>query len=371
MSGKFQNLSDYFAACTDDEITLSYSQIEMILGFKLKESAYSHPAYLSNDTTTHAICKSWLDNGYESFNNKLGTQISFRKIKKNVNPVTYWLLPSNEDNYDIEKAYLEYHTIDWHQTDKNVAINDIVYIYETRPQQIVRFKAVVIAVNKKSANKKDLDCYRDSTPFENKSCYMTLKFLGRIEDVNPTMKGLQNAGIPVIRRLMTIPDIALKYIEQCENEDRDAQRFDGSIPSDIPQNHWSFTGYDEEELKERTENEARSLSDEELFGKAKQYGTAKPKERITKSATYVRNTYVAEASKRRANGICQLCGNPAPFTDKSGNPYLESHHIIWLSEGGADVLENTAALCPNCHKKMHIVNDAEDVKKLQNLNKVI
>lgn len=72
--------------------------------------------------------------------------------------------------------------------------------------------------------------------------------------------------------------------------------------------------------------------------------------------------------KRRAKGICQLCEKPAPFNDKNGNPYLECHHIIWLSEGGADELRNTVALCPNCHKKMHIVNDDEDVKKLQKLN---
>lgn len=72
--------------------------------------------------------------------------------------------------------------------------------------------------------------------------------------------------------------------------------------------------------------------------------------------------------KLRAKGICQLCEKPAPFNDKNGNPYLECHHIIWLSEGGADELRNTVALCPNCHKKMHIVNDDEDVKKLQKLN---
>lgn len=56
------------------------------------------------------------------------------------------------------------------------------------------------------------------------------------------------------------------------------------------------------------------------------------------------------------------------FYDKNGNPYLECHHIIWLSEGGADDLQNTAALCPNCHKKMHIVNDEMDLQKLQKLN---
>ena len=277
---------------------------------------------------------------------------------------TYWLLPSNDKNYDVEKAYLKYHSIDWHQTNRQIVVNDVVYIYETKPRQVVRFSCLVTAVNKKYKNKKDRDCYKDSTPFENKDCYMTLKFQRRFEYVLPDMKGLESNGIPVIRGLMKVPEKALAYIQNCDYEDRTAQRFEGAIPSDIPIDHWSFVGGDEEELKELAEKESKSLSDFELYEKASQQGTVKPKERATTTSTYIRNAYVAEAAKRRAKGICQLCDNPAPFNDKNGDPYLESHHIVWLSKGGADILNNTAALCPNCHKKMHVVNDSDDVKKL-------
>ena len=45
-------------------------------------------------------------------------------------------------------------------------------------------------------------------------------------------------------------------------------------------------------------------------------------ERITTTSTYVRNSYIVETSKRKANGILQLCEKTAPFNDKSGNPYL-------------------------------------------------
>ena len=154
-----------------------------------------------------------------------------------------------------------------------------------------------------------------------------------------------------------------------EDMDYSAKRFDGVIPDDITPDHWSIKGGDEEELEEKAVQEANGLSDSELFEKAKEQGTTKPKEKASVISTYIRNTLIAEASKRRANGKCQLCGNPAPFNDKNGKPYLESHHIIWLSEGGPDTLENTAALCPNCHRKMHIVNEPDDVKKLLELNK--
>lgn len=78
------------------------------------------------------------------------------------------------------------------------------------------------------------------------------------------------------------------------------------------------------------------------------------------SETYVRDPYISKAAKIHANGFCTLCKKVAPFQDKCGNPYLETHHIIWLSKGGKDSLENVVALCPNCHKKMHVLDDEKD-----------
>ena len=111
---------------------------------------------------------------------------------------------------------------------------------------------------------------------------------------------------------------------------------------------------------DKKEKKARRLSDGELEGKAKESQSKKTSVRTTTSKTYERNPYVTEFAKRRANGICQLCGEPAPFKNKLGEPYLETHHIVWLSNGGSDTIENTVALCPNCHRKMHVVNDEND-----------
>ena len=87
--------------------------------------------------------------------------------------------------------------------------------------------------------------------------------------------------------------------------------------------------------------------------------------RSVTSSTFVRSAEVVKETRRRANGICQLCNQPAPFIDKKGNPYLEVHHIIWLSRGGEDNTENTAALCPNCHMRMHVLDNPEDTEKLK------
>ena len=116
------------------------------------------------------------------------------------------------------------------------------------------------------------------------------------------------------------------------------------------------------------EDTATQLTEDALRQVAIQHQSRTAAERLVTTVQRERSPYVAEYAKRRANGRCQLCGNPAPFADSHGKPYLESHHIVWLSAGGSDTIENTVALCPNCHKKMHIVNDAGDVEKLKTIN---
>ena len=76
---------------------------------------------------------------------------------------------------------------------------------------------------------------------------------------------------------------------------------------------------------------------------------------------------MVKETRKRANGICQFCNQPAPFIDKKGNPYLEVHHIVWLSHGGEDSTANTVALCPNCHTRMHVLDKTEDVEKLKGI----
>ena len=72
------------------------------------------------------------------------------------------------------------------------------------------------------------------------------------------------------------------------------------------------------------------------------------------TSVFVRNPIVVKEALNRAKGICQKCGNNAPFISKVTNePYLEVHHIIPLSEKGADNLHNVIAICPNCHREAH------------------
>lgn len=98
----------------------------------------------------------------------------------------------------------------------------------------------------------------------------------------------------------------------------------------------------------------RHLSDKELRELAERHATKKPLKESRVVVTYERNAYVRLARLRKANGKCGHCKEKAPFKKMRNNePYLEVHHKIPLSKGGADSFENTIALCPNCHAKVH------------------
>jgi len=108
---------------------------------------------------------------------------------------------------------------------------------------------------------------------------------------------------------------------------------------------------------------ARSLSTEELRARAKS-AKKQPSKRTAQVSSYVRDAAVAEYARRIANGLCDLCEKEAPFRNNKNEGYLECHHIVWLAQGGSDTIENTVALCPNCHRKMHVLNRKADKEKL-------
>ncbi|WP_392564397.1 HNH endonuclease [Orbus wheelerorum] len=116
----------------------------------------------------------------------------------------------------------------------------------------------------------------------------------------------------------------------------------------------------DEETKER---KIHKYSDQKLLAKI-QKQNKKPGKRDVATPQYIRSSELAEFVKRKAKGLCDLCHQTAPFFTQDNIPYLECHHIVWLSQGGDDALKNTVALCPNCHRKMHIVKDEQDINAL-------
>ena len=76
-------------------------------------------------------------------------------------------------------------------------------------------------------------------------------------------------------------------------------------------------------------------------------------------AVYKRSDKVRNYVRARAAGICEGCGKPAAFQDRSGRPYLEPHHTQQISDGGQDDPRSVIAICPTCHARVHYGEDGD------------
>lgn len=89
-------------------------------------------------------------------------------------------------------------------------------------------------------------------------------------------------------------------------------------------------------------------------------GQKHPKKSTGSTTRYDRDPEVIGWALDRAKGICEACEANAPFLDAGGEPFLEVHHVVPLAHGGPDVVENVAAVCPNCHRRFHLSEDKTD-----------
>lgn len=89
-------------------------------------------------------------------------------------------------------------------------------------------------------------------------------------------------------------------------------------------------------------------------------GTRNVIQKTTQSQSYERDPQVVSWVSKQANGVCEGCQSKAPFVKANGDKYLEVHHVVFLSNGGSDTVENCVALCPNCHMRCHYSEDKEE-----------
>ena len=106
------------------------------------------------------------------------------------------------------------------------------------------------------------------------------------------------------------------------------------------------------------------MSMHELRGRALSSASNSPDARQRTVAVQNRAEAIRQYALKRAAGVCESCLQPAPFHGKKG-PYLEVHHLHRLSDGGPDHPDAVAAVCPNCHREIHVGVDG--LEKNQNL----
>ena len=108
-----------------------------------------------------------------------------------------------------------------------------------------------------------------------------------------------------------------------------------------------------------TERELKSRSLEELRRLALQRPPRAAPTSVRRQIVRLRNAAVRLYVLRRALGVCEACGNPAPFVRRNGQPYLEPHHVNRIADGGPDHPHFVAPVCPTCHRRVHHGIDGE------------
>ena len=95
-----------------------------------------------------------------------------------------------------------------------------------------------------------------------------------------------------------------------------------------------------------------------------QYTTPEPTfpvRREMSGTVWERDRKVRDAALCRAKGRCELCKERG-FRMVGGGIYLETHHVIPLSEKGVDHERNVVALCPNDHREAHHGERREEIR---------
>ena len=111
---------------------------------------------------------------------------------------------------------------------------------------------------------------------------------------------------------------------------------------------------DNDQLQERTERIRKiiNLKDQPV-------GQRIPKKIESVTSIYYRDPVVRAWVLKKANGKCEACDSDAPFLLPDNLPFLEVHHMIPLASGGPDTVDNAVALCPNCHRRVHLSQDKD------------
>jgi len=122
-----------------------------------------------------------------------------------------------------------------------------------------------------------------------------------------------------------------------------------------PSTTWSETP---EELEQRVDSLLDDWSNPSVIVKPPA-GLSSPPKTESNKQEFKRCPEVKAWVLRASGGCCEACGEQAPFITAKGKPGLDVHHVKTLAEGGPDIVENTVAVCPNCHRALHHSADRE------------
>ena len=113
--------------------------------------------------------------------------------------MNYWIVPSNSSKFNLAR-FLSLHdnVVDWKQS-SNIEVDDVVYIYCTKPQMQIRYKMEVIETNIPfSKSLKDISCWKDEAEYKSgveNNKYFRMRLVSESISSILTMEKLHSLGI--------------------------------------------------------------------------------------------------------------------------------------------------------------------------------
>ncbi|HZK99691.1 MAG TPA: HNH endonuclease [Caulobacteraceae bacterium] len=114
---------------------------------------------------------------------------------------------------------------------------------------------------------------------------------------------------------------------------------------------WTLTEYDWASGAHTLTRGALSMRFADQFSLAL-FDTGPPSRRQRTGNVFERDACVRRSALARAGGRREFCGAEG-FRMINGAIYVETHHVVPLSEGGRDDPQSVVALCPNHHREAH------------------
>lgn len=144
-----------------------------------------------------------------------------------------------------------------------------------------------------------------------------------------------------------------------EAGDDEASRVHKRMLDPVP---WAVTHYDWSTGEVTLTRGVPAMEFVDQFSAPSDGEESSPEKRAVEGSVFVRSADVRRRVLLRAKGICELC-RARGFTTAAGQVYLETHHVVPLSEGGADSVLNVVALCPNDHRRAHHGEDRVELRE--------
>lgn len=106
-----------------------------------------------------------------------------------------WIIPCNLKMYDVFGAFSNLKAVEWKQSNRNIAIGNIIYVYVGAPICAIKFKCRVNRVNFSCHAIDDSAYVLIGDIYENYGNYMELELIKEYDADSLTLTKMQTLGL--------------------------------------------------------------------------------------------------------------------------------------------------------------------------------